>query len=778
MQRAGSDGMCGRVALVGAECEESLPLRYLYGSLRQAGYNVVLLAFNQEADLEQVARDLADSAAPLAGFSMVFTARADQFARLARRARELGYAGHLVAGGHFAAFNAEVLLRDEPAFDSVAIGEGERLIVDLAAHLEALEVVRGLVWRRADGVIVCNPPAVPVDNLDTLPTPVRMTPPDRYLGLPIANMLSSRGCTHACHFCSIAAWHRLCGGQHYRARSAENVADEMAALYADGYRLFNFHDDNFLPGTVTQNMARIEALGRALDRRRIGQIGFAIKCRPSAVHPAVFGRLRGRGLFRVFLGIEAGTEASLENLGRRQTVAQNERALEVLNGLDLHVCFNLLLFNPDSTLEDFRANVAFMQAHPANPMNFCRTEVYSGTPLAAHLQAADRLAGSYWGYGYRIRDARAQRAFELMHRVLFDRHHSDENVHHLTMRVDYERQLLADFFQCPSELHVRAKTFIRGVNLASAEFLMRIAELATTGTEPAAEQLDALRRDLTQDTRRREQESAEILTAIRQTAWLESQPGSLSLARIGVAASLLFAAGTSAMGQHMSERIAVPLEQPVTPPATNPAVKPAEGSATNAPAQPGQPPDGDFSRLSAYMIPLTRIIARHMDQAQDVDLEFRLDQESKVTFAAVYKAGRAKDAVGGALSKDAKAKAEKLLGKLGADTFAVREKATQELQTLGPAVLPLLQAHQAGQSDPEVTLRCGQIIAALDYCAAVRDYDGMIQEIKELNMPLGANDRNKRYLGTIPASALERWIRRDRGGGVPHIAEMAPAPLD
>ena len=71
-----------RVVLVGAECEESLPLRHLQASLRQAGCDVVLLAFNQEADLEQVARELAGSGVPLAGFSMVFTARADQFARL------------------------------------------------------------------------------------------------------------------------------------------------------------------------------------------------------------------------------------------------------------------------------------------------------------------------------------------------------------------------------------------------------------------------------------------------------------------------------------------------------------------------------------------------------------------------------------------------------------------------------------------------------------------------------------------------------------------------
>ena len=49
------------------------------------------------------------------------------------------------------------------------------------------------------------------------------------------------------------------------------------------------------------------------------------------------------GLFRVFLGSEAGTADSLRRLGPGQTPGQNERALKIVNRLDLHACFNLLL---------------------------------------------------------------------------------------------------------------------------------------------------------------------------------------------------------------------------------------------------------------------------------------------------------------------------------------------------------------------------------------------------------------------------------------------------
>ena len=124
--------------------------------------------------------------------------------------------------------------------------------------------------------------------------------------------------------------------------------------------------------------------------------------------PKRLGFLKEFGLFRVFLGIEAGSARALDQLGRRQTVEQNERALETVNKLGLHACFNLLMLNPDSTLEDFRNNVAFLRVHAGNPMNFCRTEIYAGTPLERRLRRENRLLGNYWGYNYAIRDPRAQ----------------------------------------------------------------------------------------------------------------------------------------------------------------------------------------------------------------------------------------------------------------------------------------------------------------------------------------------------------------------------------
>ena len=507
------------IALVGAECEENLALRYIRATLEHSGHAVTQIPFNTVADTESAARTLATTGAPLAGFSMVFTYRAREFAALAQRARALGYRGHLVAGGHFAAFNPDALLHDVPAFDSVAIGEGEELMGHLAGNLASLDAVRGLVWRDAAGMVQHNAPALNPPDLDRLPHPTRLEPPDSYLGLPIANLLGSRGCSHACAFCSIAAWHKLCGGPRFRMREPEAIGAELAELYQRGYRIFNFHDDNFFLADTHASFQRYWRLGAELQRRGVGRIAFSVKSRPDSVDADLFAYLKELGMFRVFIGIEAGTPDALRELGRGQTLDDNTRALETVNRLDLHACFNLLLLNPDSTLEDFRANVAFLRAHAGNPMNFCRTEVYSGTPLETRLRRQGRLRGSYWGYGYEIADPRAQTVFELMYLGLAGRHFGEGCVHHLTLRVDFERQLLAHFHECPPRLHRQAKEFIRRVNLNSCDYLDEVAGRVADGfaqDEAKQEFLDELTERVQEDNDRLTAEANALLVGINQ----------------------------------------------------------------------------------------------------------------------------------------------------------------------------------------------------------------------------------------------------------------------
>ena len=632
------------VALVGAEFEENLAVRYLWGALEAAGHRVTNVVFNEADEVERAAREVASSGADLAGLSMVFTYRAREFARVAARARELGYTGHIIAGGHFAAMNAEALLTDQPAFDSVALGEGEEILCDLASHLHDLGRVRGLL-RRQGGELILNAPAVKPPDLDVLPVPPRKSPFDHYLGIPITNILASRGCSRSCAFCSIAAWHRLCGGERLRLRTPAALADEMAALYREGIRIFNFHDDNFVLDDKAAMVERMTALGVELERRGVmNNIAFAIKCRPDVVDAELFSLLKAMGMFRVFLGVEAGTAESLRRLGRGQTVSDNERALAILNGLDIHTCFNLLVLNPDSSLEDLAANVAFLRSHPHNAMNFCRTEIYAGTPLEKKLRKEGRLLGDYWGYDYVIADPRAQLAFSLIYPAFESRNYGDAGLHHLTMQIDYEQQLLRRFFGPHDALRRKVKRLVVDVNHNTCDHLDTVIEavpkLVTEGD------IDAFAHDLRvrveRDNARLGGQVQALLDELRRApmrpAKRKGKRGWMhAAATAGLAATVIAAAGCREKS-HPTEMAPAPTPTVSGPP---PRDTGAESGLVEVPDdKPDAAEDTPPAGPSALVKPsvgehMLKLLAEKITPAQPVELELWIGSDGKVRKAMV-----------------------------------------------------------------------------------------------------------------------------------------------
>ncbi|MBL0313618.1 MAG: B12-binding domain-containing radical SAM protein [Holophagaceae bacterium] len=470
-----------KIALIAAEFEENLAMRYLWSAVEKRGHEVLFIRFNGPEEMEEAAMALAGSGASLAAYSMVFTSRALEFVRLAERAWSLGFRGYSVAGGHFATLYAEELLDQTKALHAVGCGEGEGLLVQLAEHLEDPSKVQGLVWRDAQGTIHRNGQPLPQEDLESIFPPVHRRPFDAFLGIPAANVIGSRGCLHSCSFCSISTWHRHCGGPRLRLRSPASIADEMASLYRDGVRIFNFHDDNFFLPFRADSLQRFQSLDREWKARGIRDIAFAVKARPDEIDEELVDCLLGMGLFRVFLGIEGGTETTLTQLGRGQRLADNERALEILGGRHLQTCFNLLLLNPDSTLEDFRANVAFLARHPEHPMNFCRTEIYAGTPLEARLQRQGRLLGDLWGLDYVMADPKVERVYEALRHILQGRSRGIQCLNHQAMLVDFELQLLERFHGGQESLRTAAQNFIRRLNGDTAQRLLRIAEMAESG---------------------------------------------------------------------------------------------------------------------------------------------------------------------------------------------------------------------------------------------------------------------------------------------------------
>jgi anaerobic magnesium-protoporphyrin IX monomethyl ester cyclase len=465
-----------KVALVGAELEENLALRYMASALESKGHEVEIVPFNSEEDVLEAVTHTKRFEPQIIGLSMIFTGRGREFCHLAQALRDAGYKGHLIAGGHFASFNCERLLNDYAAFDSIGLGEGEELICALADHPDQIAHIPGVCYRGPDGVPVTNVSTGNPENLDALPFPKRTTFHE-YFDKRIASILSSRGCWRNCAFCSINAWYERGGGRKFRVRSVENIVAEMKELYFHhGVRIFNFQDDNFFLPQSEKALRRFEALRAGLLREGVEGIAIAIKARPDSITQDSIRVLDDLGLFRVFLGVENASENGLRNLNRKCEFEQILRALRILNDFDVHVAFNILMFEPETVLDDILINLRFIERHLDNPFNFCRAEAYAGTGLEAKLRPESRLLGDHFGFDYRLRDPYCEAFHQIANYAFFDRNFSDSGLHYFNMQVDFYFQLLRRFYpnKVTQTMRANVRNFIKRTNLDTYERLCEI----------------------------------------------------------------------------------------------------------------------------------------------------------------------------------------------------------------------------------------------------------------------------------------------------------------
>ena len=492
------------VVLIGAELEENLALRYLAAALEARGHSFELATFDRESDTQAVIAAVLRARPAVVGMSMTFQYRAREFGALAQSLRAAGYRGHIVVGGHFPTFAFKEVLEQFPAIDSVVRHEGEETLPELCEALARggeLGAIRGLAFRDPKGIVVTTPTRPLIADLDALPFPKRLGPPQLHLGIPAAFLVGTRGCYGHCTFCCIHAYLRDAGGPKYRARSPENVADEIAELRRTrGARMLVFHDDDFFTRDAARDLARMTALRDGLRARGVNDVALVVKARPDDVDPKVFAVLREIGLLRVYLGIEAGSTQGLKTLGRSVDLAENHRALRWLRQQDVYACYNMLAFDPESTITSLRDSFRFVREHAPVPMNFCRTEIYVGTPLMSKLAREERLRGDVFGWDYDIRDERADRAFRIFAEAFLDRNFRCDGLMNATLGLGYHLHLLRQFHPhaMRPELRTRVDALTAKVNLDAMDRMEAILDFAASPASDDPRALEAFTAEATE----------------------------------------------------------------------------------------------------------------------------------------------------------------------------------------------------------------------------------------------------------------------------------------
>jgi hypothetical protein len=268
-------------------------------------------------------------------------------------------------------------------------------------------------------------------------------------------------------------------------RSTASIVAELVDLYfKHGVRVFDFQDDNFFLPNNDKAARRFADFRDGLRRAGVGELAMIVKARPDSITRESIAILAEVGLVRVFLGVENGCDNALRKLNRKNTVDQVVNALRILNDFDLHIAFNLLMFEPHTQLPEILANLRFIERHTDNPFNFCRTEPYPGTALADQLAAEGILLGDYFGYDYRIVDPHAEMFHAIANFAFSERNFSTRGLHYFNMQVDFIFQLLRRFHPqvLTERLRAAVKNFVRQTNLDTYEHLCGIYDFVAGAT--------------------------------------------------------------------------------------------------------------------------------------------------------------------------------------------------------------------------------------------------------------------------------------------------------
>lgn len=195
------------------------------------------------AEWDTIAREVALEKPDLIGISVLFAPYYREALACADAIKKK-WKVPILAGGAFASTMPEWIL-SHPSIDFVIRGEGEKPLVEFLKvwkNGKNFARIPNLGYKKKEKIFL-NPlePNFPVESL---PFPdLTDLPQEQYQfeKKPLCFMITSRGCPYQCAFCSV---HKTFG-RNYRKRSPDHILAEMQERYAQGYRVFDFEDDNF-----------------------------------------------------------------------------------------------------------------------------------------------------------------------------------------------------------------------------------------------------------------------------------------------------------------------------------------------------------------------------------------------------------------------------------------------------------------------------------------------------------------------------------------------------
>ncbi len=281
----------------------------------------------------------------------------------------------MAVGGPGPSFFKEQCLQECSAIDAVCVGEGEYTVRELVARLakgEELTGCQGTILNSKDG-IVHNPMRPLIEDLDALPVYAldlvdmhRYQPPvGHYSRLPIAQMMSARGCPMECIYCYKV------NGKSIRLRSAMSVVDEIEYYVTHfGVKEIKFWDDLF-----TFDKKRVHEICEEIVRRNLDITWFCAS-RVDTIDEAMIESMAKAGCWCILYGVETGVPKNQKTIGKNLDLSKVGNTIKLTHKHGIKSFATFILGIPGETYEEGLQTIEF-----AKKINAFYTEFFTFTPF-------------------------------------------------------------------------------------------------------------------------------------------------------------------------------------------------------------------------------------------------------------------------------------------------------------------------------------------------------------------------------------------------------------